>query len=126
MVTKIITDALFEFFRGDTYTRDFSVLWSYPISKIYFTVKETVEGKKVFVQKTLDNGITLVDEDESGVKTYNLSICCTDTDNMKTDKDYVFDIEIHSQGVDGEVIKRTIVTGVVRLLGSATRTCNER
>lgn len=122
----MLENILFEFYRGDTYTRDFTISgWSLPISKIYFTVKETVEGKKVMVQKTLDNGITLVDENETGAKTYNLSICCTDTDNMKTDKDYVFDIEIHSQGVDGDVIKKTIITGVVKLKGSSTRPCNE-
>jgi hypothetical protein len=115
---------LFEFYRGDTYTRDFTVTgWSLSISQIYFTVKEAVGDKKFVLQKTLGNGITLVDK-EDGIETYNLKICCTDTDNMKTDKDYVFDIEIHSQGVE-ETIKKTIVTGTLRLKASATRTCNE-
>lgn len=116
---------LFEFYRGDTYQRDFTLAgWSLPVSKAYFTVKEDTEKKKAVLQKTLNNGITLV-SDENGVKTFNLTICCTDTDLMKTDVDYIFDIEIHSNGINGEVIKKTIITGIVRLKASATKTCNE-
>ena len=118
-------NVLFSFYRGDTYQRDFTVTgWSFPISKVYFTVKEDTEKKKPVLQKTLNNGITLV-SDEDGIKTFNLMICCTDTDHMKTGDDYVFDIEIHSKGINGEVLKKTIITGIVRLKGSATRTCNE-
>lgn len=121
----MLENILFEFYRGDTYQRDFTVTgWSFPISKAYFTVKENTEKKNFVLQKTLDNGITLV-SDEDGIKTYNLKICCTDTDKMKTDFDYTFDIEIHSNGVNGEVLKKTIITGIVRLKGSATKTCNE-
>lgn len=116
---------LFEFYRGDTYSRDFTISgWSLPISNVYFTVKEDIEKKNHVLQKKLNNGITLV-SDEEETKTYNLNICCTDTDNMKIDNDYEFDIEIHSDGVDGEIIKKTIITGIVRLKGSATKTCNE-
>lgn len=121
----MLENILFEFYRGDTYTRDFAISgWSFPVSKMYFTVKEDIEKKNYVLQKTLDDGITLVDETDD-LKTYNLKICCTDTDNMKIDTDYVFDIEIHSQGVNGEVVKKTIITGIVRLKGSATKTCNE-
>ena len=117
---------LFEFYRGDTYQRDFTITgWSFPISKVFFTVKEDIEKKNFVLQKTLDNGITFVDETEDGTKTFNLKICCVDTDHMKVDTDYTFDIEIHSEGVNGEVLKKTIITGIVRLKGSATRTCNE-
>lgn len=116
---------LFEFYRGDTYQRDFTVTgWSLPISKVFFTVKEDIEKKNPVLQKTLDNGITLV-SDEDGTKTYNLTICCTDTEHMKIDTDYVFDIEIHSYGIHGEVIKKTLTTGTLRLKGSATKSCNE-
>lgn len=121
----MLENILFEFYRGDTYSRDFTVTgWSFPISKVFFTVKESVDKKNHVLQKTLDNGITFVDE-ENGIKTFNLKICCTDTDHMKTDFDYTFDIEIHSEGVNGEVIKKTIITGIVRLKGSATKSCNE-
>lgn len=119
------TDILFEFYRGDTYSRDFTLSgWSFPVSKVYFTVKEKVEDKIAVLQKTLNNGITLV-SDENGVKTFNLNICCTDTEEMKTDFEYIFDIEIHSPGANEEVIKRTIITGSINLLPSSTRPCNE-
>ena len=115
---------IFEFYRGDTYTRDFIIKgWSLPISNVYFTVKERVDNKKACLQKMLNNGIVLVDTSEEG-NTYNLRICCTDTDCLKVNTDYVFDIEIHSV-IEEETIKRTIATGTLRLLPSATRTCNE-
>lgn len=124
-MTDVLTDVLFEFFRGDTYSRDFTLTgWSLSIDKVYFTVKEKVTDKNAILQKTLGNGITLMDETEEG-KTFNLSICCTDTDEMKTDFEYVFDIEIHSILEDGTVIKKTIITGILNLLPSSTRTCNE-
>ena len=121
----MLENILFEFYRGDTYQRDFTVTgWSFPISKAFFTVKEKEEYKTAVLQKTLENGITLV-SDENGVKTFNLLIDSTDTNFMKADFDYVFDIEIHSDGLNGEMLKKTIITGIVRLKGSATRTCNE-
>ncbi len=120
-----MNDVLFEFYRGDTYTRDFTLIgWGLSVDKAYFTVKEKVSDKNAVLQKTLGNGITLVDETEEG-KTFNLNICCTDTDNMKTEYEYVFDIEIHSTLEGGEVIKKTIITGTLNLLPSSTRTCNE-
>jgi hypothetical protein len=119
-----MTDILFEFYRGDTYSRDFTIKgWSLPISNVYFTAKENINNKKACLQKTLNNGITLVEETEEE-RTFNLNICCTDTDCLKVDTDYVFDIEIHSETGEGTV-KRTIVTGILRLKASATRTCNE-
>lgn len=119
-----MTDILFEFYRGDTYTRDFIVKgWGLPISNVYFTVKENIDYKKACIQKTLNNGITLVETTEEG-HAFNLNIKATDTDDLKADYDYVFDIEIHSQ-VGEETIKKTIATGTLRVIASATRTCNE-
>ena len=119
-----MTDVLFEFYRGDTYTRDFIIKgWSLPISNIYFTVKENVDNKKYDLQKTLNNGIKIVDESENDI-TCNLQINATDTDDFKVDTDYVFDIEVHSN-IDGEIVKKTITTGTLRVWASATRTCNE-
>ena len=73
----MITDVLFEFYRGDTYQRDFTVTgWSLPISKVFFTVKEDIEKKNHVLQKTLGNGIELVDitqvDEVNEIKTYNL------------------------------------------------------
>lgn len=118
-------NVLFEFYRGDTYQRDFTVQgWSFPISKVFFTVKENAEYKNHVLQKTLGKGITLADKTKD-TETYNLTICCTDTEHMKTNFDYEFDIEIHSDGVEGDVIKRTIITGILRLKASSTKACNE-
>lgn len=118
-------NVVFEFYRGDTYTRDFTISgFTMPISKIFFTVKEDENKKQAVLQKTLNDGITLVSDDENG-RTYNLLICCVDTDKMKADFDYVFDIEIHSPGTAEMPIKKTIITGILRLKASATKTCNE-
>lgn len=121
----MLENEIFEFYRGDTYQRDFTVTgWSFPVSNVFFTVKENEEFKNAALQKTLGNGIALV-SDEDGIQTYNLLISSTDTDRMKTDYDYIFDIEIHSEGVMGEILKKTIITGIVRLKGSATKRINE-
>lgn len=117
-------NVLFEFYRGDTYQRDFTLSgWSLPISQVYFTVKENVDDKRFVMRKTLNDGITFVDETDEA-KTFNLTIKSIDTDQMKTDYDYVFDIEIHSEMPDG-IYKRTLATGILRLNASATRFCNE-
>ena len=115
-----MTDVVFEFYRGDTYERDFKISnLKREITKVYFTVKETEECKNACLQKSLNNGIVVVDEDETS-KTFNLLINATDTDNMKVNTAYSFDIEIHC----GD-IKKTIVTGTLMLKPSCTRTCNE-
>ena len=119
-----MTDVLFEFYRGDTYTRDFILKgWSFTVSNVYFTVKENVENKKACLQKTLNNGIVVADETEEGM-VFNLRINSTDTDKLKADYDYVFDIEVHSD-MGEEIIKKTLVTGTLRLFASATKTYNE-
>ena len=119
-------NVLFEFYRGDTYSRDFDITgFSLPIEKVFFTVKENLEDKKFALQKTYGDGISLVNE-EGDTRTYNLTICCVDTDKMKADFDYVFDIEIHSPIIGDMPVKRTIITGTLRLKASATKTCNEK
>lgn len=115
----------FEFYRGTTYSRDFTLTgWSLSIEKMYFTVKEDVNNKNAVLQKTLGDGITLVHE-EDGVKSFNILIEASDTDNMKTDFDYVFDIKVISPG-SPEVVKNVVQTGVLRLKGSATSVYNEK
>lgn len=115
-----MTDVVFEFYRGDTYERDFKISnLKRDITKVYFTVKEAEENKNFCLQKTLDNGIALIDEDETS-KTFNLTIEATDTDCMKANTSYFFDIEIHCGS-----IKKTIITGTMILKPSCTRTCNE-
>ena len=44
-------NVLFEFYRGDTYSRDFTIEgYTSPIDKVFFTVKENVEDKKPVLQ----------------------------------------------------------------------------
>ena len=120
----MVEGVIFEFYRGDTYSRDFSISgWSHSIDNVFFTVKENVANKRFCLQKKLGEGITLMDE-ENGIQVYNLSICSTDTDKLKTDVDYSFDIEIHSN-VGNDTFKKTIIAGILRLKASATKVCNE-
>ena len=118
-------DVLFEFYIGRTYTRDLEITWNKEIEEMYFTVKSAVDDKAYVLQKTLGNGILLVEktvmEDGSIKYLFNITIEATDTDKMDIDKDYVFDVAL----VSG-VIKQTAITGTLRLNGTATATNNEK
>ena len=129
----MIDNVLFEFRKGDTYSRDFTITdYELPISKVFFTVKNNSSDKRYVLQKSLiingqiieSNGITLV-SDEDNVKTYNILINATDTDDMKVDYDYFFDVEIVSPGVGTDEIKQTLMVGTLRLKEVATQTVNE-
>ncbi len=118
------------FYLGDTYSRDITILkYTKAITDVFFTVKINDTYKKYVLQKTLNNGITLVDEgtNEDGdyYRTYNLNIDAIDTDNLKPDTDYTFDIEIISPGVTSTFIKKTIVTGIFKVTNATTKTYNE-
>lgn len=118
-------NVLFEFYIGDTYTRDFTISgYSAGISDIFFTVKNNESDKRYVLQKKLGDGITLVDEEEDN-KTYNLLLNASDTDNMKTDTNYYFDIKIITPVTSGESIEKTIITGTMFLKNHATRQYNE-
>lgn len=118
-------NVMFEFYIGRTYTRDIKITWNRDIEQIYFTIKEDVQDKKYIMQKTLSKDIELADKDvdDEGRKyfVYNIFIHATDTDMLEINKKYVFDIVV----VSGE-IKQTIVTGYLKLKGTATATNNER
>lgn len=120
----------FNFYIGDTYTRDFIITgYSSDIDEIFFTVKRNVDDKKYVLQKTLNNGITLVDVtyDTDGTtilsRTYNLLINAEDTETFKPETEYVFDIEIVTDETPD--LKKTIMTGTIELTNSATRNYNE-
>lgn len=121
----MIDNAIFEFRKGDTYSRDFTITdYESEISKVFFTVKSKSSDKRYVLQKTLNDGITLV-SDEEGVKTYNILINATDTDDMKVDYEYFFDIEIVSPGANNDEIKQTPIIGTLILTEVATQTINE-
>ena len=119
-------DVLFEFYKGRTYTRDFEISgWSREIDQMYFTLKSAVDDKIYELQKTLGNGITLIEKgtNEAGepYHLFNLNIDATDTDELQINKNYIFDIAIISGN-----IKETAMTGTLRLKGTATATNNEK
>lgn len=124
-------DVKFEFYIGDTYTRDFIINgYSDTISDVYFTVKKADDDKKFVLQKTLDNGITLTDVqyDTDGTtiisRTYNLLLNADDTETLKPDVEYPFDIEIITPK-DNEDVKKTIIKGVLVLSSATTRVWDE-
>ena len=119
----MVENELFEMFIGNTYSRDFNV-YNFPvkISQVYFTVKESNKDKRFKLQKKLNEGITLV-EDEENKKTYNILINPADTDNLKVDKDYYCDVTVISYRIPQ--VKKTIITGTFRLKDHTTKFYNE-
>lgn len=98
----------FNYIKGDTYARGFRIEGlDVPIKQVYFTVKERSSDKNYVLQKTLDNGIT---QDEEIPNRYVLLIAADDTNDFKTNYDYVFDIQIVS-----DLFKKTIIGGNFRL-----------
>lgn len=118
-------NVLFEFYIGDTYTRDFTVSgYSSEIDEIFFTVKKDENDKRYVLQKKLNNGITLVDFEED-YKTYNILINPTDTDDLKPNTNYYFDVKIITPVESGEPIEKTVITGTMYLKNHTTRQYNE-
>lgn len=118
----------FEYFIGDTYERNFKVKkYTDDIDAVYFSVKKSNSDKRTALQKTLDNGITLVDDevvDSERQRTYQLMINSEDTEDMTPDQEYEFDIEIVTNKDDTD-IKQTIITGNFVLTNATTRIWNE-
>jgi hypothetical protein len=98
----------FNFVKGDSYSRGFTVdNCPLSITQIYFTVKEKSSDRNYVIQKRLNNGISK-DQDITG--RYVLTIDPSDTDDLKVNTNYVFDIEI----IAGS-FKKTIIGGNLRL-----------
>ena len=125
-------DVVFQFYIGDTYTRDITIEgYTDDIDEMFFTVKKNITDKRFVLQKTLDNGITLVDvvyeDDGTTIKqrTYNLLVDASDTEGMTPELEYSFDVEILTEKDDADPLKKTIITGTVVLTNAATRIYNE-
>ena len=123
----------FEYYIGDTYTRDFTILgYSAEISNVFFTIKKSDNDKRYVLQKTLDDGITLTDvvyDDNGNIvsRTYNILINANDTEDLKPDYEYSYDIEIVTPGAtaEDEDIKKTIIKGIFKVNNATTRVYNE-
>lgn len=109
-----MNNATMNFVKGDTYTRDFTISgYDNEIDEILFTVKNDENDKRYVLQKSFEDGITIVSDDD-GVKTYNITIQANDTDNMKVDYDYYFAIKLFTDEV-GSDIEKTAIKGTLTL-----------
>lgn len=124
-------DVIFEFYIGDTYSRDFVIEgYTSDIDNVYFTVKKADDDREHLIQKELDSGITLVDiqyeSDGTTIKsrTYNILLYPNDTEDLQTDIEYPFDIEIVTDDTTAD-IKKTIIKGVLILDSATTRFWDE-
>ena len=126
-MAKTVTTNI-EYFIGDTYERNFIVKkYTDDIDAVFFSVKKSNGDKKTVLQKTLDNGITLVDDvvvDNERRRTYQLMINAEDTEDMTPEQEYEFDVEIVTNKDDTN-IKQTIITGNFILTNATTRMWNE-
>ena len=126
-MAKTVTTNI-EYFIGDTYERNFIVKkYTDDIDAVFFSVKKSNGDKKTVLQKTLDNGITLVDDvvvDNERRRTYQLMINAEDTEDMTPEQEYEFDVEIVTNKDDTD-LKQTIITGNFILTNATTRMWNE-
>lgn len=103
----------FNFIKGDTYSRGFKIEnFEQTIEQVYFTVKEKSSDKNHVLQKTLNNGIKL---DPNVSNRYILTIDADDTNDLKVNFNYVFDIQIVTAAMEDMTVKKTIVGGNLRL-----------
>lgn len=105
-----------EFKRGDTYALKFQrkdindEVIRDKAEKVWFTVKQNYNTKKVAFQKTLEAGITFTNEDSY----YHIIIESSDTRNLRFGN-YVYDVQV----MNGDVVK-TIAIGKLKLLKEVT------
>ena len=109
----------FEFFRGDTYVRNFAIFWDKKITNVFFTLKNTSEDKNAIIHKKLNEGINLMDINEDG-NIYLLTIDADDTEYLTSNTNYYFDIVVLSEN-----IKQTAIVGTLTLKENYTRKKDE-
>ena len=97
--------------RGDTFSFDvvLSELDSSSIRSIYFTVKKKATDEAVVFQKSLGNGVTLVEEG-----TYRVRVAPEDTDGVAAGR-YSYDLQI---GVENDVY--TVLMGALKIVQDVT------
>lgn len=107
-----------QYVKGNTYALKMTIqgIQDLEITKIYLTVKENSNQEEPTLQKSLENGITPLEEPYQ----YNILIDSSDTEDMETDCPYYYDIKI----IVGNM-KKTIVKGSFTLEPSYTKASNE-
>lgn len=128
----------FNFVRGTTYSRNINLTdYDANIDEMYFTVKESETDRLAVIKKSLNNGIYPIissnivedetseeEQEESNVKSFNLLIEADDTENLKLNKPYPFDIKVISYG-EQTTVKKVIVKGTMTLSANITWKTNE-
>jgi len=84
----------------------------------YFTCKTNYDDDTPKFQKSLNNGITLVDSDAQGNYTYMVRVAPEDTENLELGK-YYYDLQIE---INGDVF--TILKGVFTIDYDVTKRRN--
>lgn len=81
--------------RGDTYSIGFKTEGiNKELDNVYFTCRDNLtDESEVLFQKKLNDGITLVDEDE-GIYSYNVRVAPEDTRNIQPGT-YYYDLQIN-------------------------------
>lgn len=100
-------------YKGQTYQRNFTISGlSLDITQLYFTVKESTDNKNIALQKKIGDGITLMDYTD-GVYTYLLELNTNDTENLKADFDYGYDITLKSNDIKVPIVMGKFVISPV-------------
>ena len=97
--------------RGDTFSFDLvlSDLDGSSIRSVFFTVKRKAADTDVVLQKTLENGISLLEE-----TTYRVRVAPEDTTGVAAGK-YAYDLQI---GVENDVY--TVLMGTLQIIQDVT------
>lgn len=105
--------------RGNSYALTMTItgLHDLEITKMYLTVKDSYIDEEPAFQLSLGNGITKVENEDYK---YNILFNPDDTEELKVDYPYYYDIKI----VVGS-LKKTIVEGSFTLDPNYTRATNE-
>lgn len=102
-----------DLYKGQTYQRNFVISgFSLDITQLYFTVKESTDSKVVSLQKKLGDGITLMDN-SNGTYTYLLEINSDDTENLKSDFEYGYDITLKSGSIKEPIVMGKFIVNPV-------------
>lgn len=115
----------FNFVRGTTYSRNFNLInYNANIDEMYFTVKESEKDRTPVIKKILGNGITQLESEDENIKAYNLLIEADDTENLRVNVPYPFDIKVITY-TDGNPVKKVIIRGTITLGANITWVTNE-
>lgn len=97
----------FSFVKGDSFVKGFTLDVNQEIEEMYFTVKEKTSDKNYVIQKTLTTGIL---KDPKSTNRYILKLRAEDTNDLKVNYDYFYDIQIVTSAM-----KKTIMGGYLTL-----------